>query len=222
MVRTDPTRPAPPTQLRRAIEGERQVWLGLLRGLTRRPDIPNGAEGFTHHRALAPVRWTGAALLVLEVGVVHLLVPAGPVRTVLLITGLYGLAWLAGYLLGAGPVRPHLVTGDRVVLRCGLTTDIVVPLDTVAQVRAHRSARTGLATVQLEGDVLSLVDNGGTSMELVLTRPLTVPGPRGRAVRVTAMRAWVDEPGAMVAAITSRGAPSGRATEPDATPRPAG
>ncbi len=43
-------------------------------------------RGFTHHRALAPVRWTGAALLVLEVGVVHLLVPAGPVRTVLLIT----------------------------------------------------------------------------------------------------------------------------------------
>ena len=101
MVRTDPNRPAPPTQLRRAIEGERQVWLGLLRGLTRRPDIPNGAEGFTHHRALAPVRWTGAALLVLEVGVVHLLVPAGPVRTVLLITGLYGLmsGWIAARTL---------------------------------------------------------------------------------------------------------------------------
>jgi len=175
---------------------------------------------------LAPVRWTGAALLVLEVGVVHLLVPAGPVRTLLLIAGLYGLAWLAGYLLGAGPVRPHLVTDDRVVLRFGLTTDIVVPLDAIAQVCAHRSARPGLGTVQLEGEgegvVLNLVDNGGTSMELVLTRPLTVAGPRGRAVRVTAVRAWVDEPGAMVAAITSRGAPSGRATEPDATPRPAG
>ncbi len=193
-----------PAAVLTAVRWEWRVWTGLVRGLLRRPDIPPGASAFTHHRALAPVRWTLAGMLVVEVAVVHLLVPAGVARTVLLVLGLYGLVWLIGYLLGSGPVRPHLFDGDRVVLRSGLTTDVTVPIEAVRQIRAVRHNRAGTATVQVHDGVLSLVDNGGTSVEIELCTPLTVTLPRRWVVEVNAVRAWVDEPQALVAAIAPR------------------
>lgn len=180
---------------------EGRIWCGLIRGVARRPDIPTGAAGFTHHRALAPVRWIGVLLLIVEVVVVDLIVPSGVLRVALLLVGLYSLIWLTCYLLGSGPVRPHLVTDERVVLRCGLTTEIAVPLDVIDQVRALRHGRTGTATIQVEDQVLSLVDNGGTSLELVLDRTLTANLPRGRTAPVMIVRAWVDDASAMAGAI---------------------
>ena len=189
-----------PTPVRTALHWEWRVWTGLIRGLFRRPDIPPGATAFTHHRALAPVRWTLVGLLVVEVVVVHLLVPAGALRLVLLLVGLYGLIWLTGFLLGSGPVRPHLVDGRRVVLRRGLTIDVVVPLDAIARVSAVRHNRTGAATVQVDDRTLSLVDNGGTCIEITLGAPLLVTLPR-RTVEIDTVRAWVDEPRVMAMEI---------------------
>lgn len=189
-----------PAPVRTAVRWEWRVWTGLVRGLSRRPDIPTGALAFTHHRALAPVRWTFIGLLVMETTVVHLLVPPGPVRLALLLLGLYGLIWLVGYLLGAGPVRPHLAEPHRVVLRHGLTTDIVVPVDAIARVDAVRHDRTGTATVQVDGRTLSLVDNGGTGIEMVLHAPLLI-AIRRRTVEIDTVRAWVDEPRAMADAV---------------------
>lgn len=186
-----------PPPVAAAVRWEVRVWTGLVRGVFRRPDIPPGATAFTHHRAMRAVRWTFVGVLVVEVGVVHLLVPAGPLRLILLALGLYGLVWVAGYVLGAGPVRPHLVTADRVVVRCGLTTDIVVPLAALADARPARRSRERTASRQLDGRTLHLVDNGGTSLDLDLRSPITVPLPRGRTGEVDALRAWVDDPQAM-------------------------
>lgn len=189
--------------IRKLLRVEWRVWAGLVRGLARRPDIPTGATAFTHHRAMAALRWVLVGLLVVEIAVVHLLVPPGALRLVLLVLGLYGLAWLAGYVLGSGPVRPHLVDGRRVVFRSGLTTDVVVPLTAIAQVRAIRQMRTGTASIQLDGSALNLVDNGGTSLEVVLRVPIAVALPRRGGTEVDAVRAWVDEPRAMAEAIES-------------------
>lgn len=190
-----------PAPVRTAMRWECRVWTGMIRGLSRQPDIPTGATAFTHHRALAPARWTLVGLLVVETAVVHLLVPSSPVRLTLLLLGLYGLIWLVGYLLGSGFARPHLLEPHRVVLRRGLTTDIVIPLDAVAQVGARRHHRAGTATIQVDGRTLSLVDNGGTGIEIVFSTPLLVTIPRRRPVEIDTIRAWVDEPVAMTAAI---------------------
>lgn len=191
-----------PAPVRTAMGWEWQVWRGLVRGALRRPDIPTGATAFTHHRALSPVRWTLIGLLVVEIGVVHLLVPAGGLRVALLLIGLYGLVWIAGYLLGSGPVRPHLVDGNRVVLRTGLTGNLVVPMDAIAQARAVHQGRLGMASVQVDGAVLHLVDNGGTSLELVLRAPIALPQRDGDEVGT--IRVWVDDPRAMAAEIERR------------------
>lgn len=180
-----------------AVRWEAGIWAGLVRGLCRRPDVPPGAAAFTHHRAMRAVRGTLIGVLVVEVGVVHLLVPPGPLRWVLLGLGLYSLVWVIGYVLGAGPVRPHVVTADRVVLRCGLTAEVVVPVAALAAVRPVRRSRDGTATRQLDGRTLHLVDNGGTCVDLDLRRPVTVPLPRGRSAQVDAIRVWVDAPHAM-------------------------
>lgn len=176
------------------------IWRGLAGGLLRRPDIPTGAMGFTHHRELAPVRWTLIGLLVVETTVVHLLVPPGVARVTLLALGGYGFVWLAGYLLASGPFRPHLVDEHRIVLRRGLATDIPIPLESVDRVRTIRHHRAGTATAQVDGRTLNLVDNGGTSVEIVLDAPITVT-LRRRNVEVDTIRAWVDDPDGMVAAI---------------------
>jgi hypothetical protein len=190
-----------PDAVRTAVKCEFRVWTGLIRGLLRRPDIPIGAAAFSHHRALAPVRWTLVGLLVVEASVVHLLVPAGAVRVTLLLLGLYSLIWLVGYVLGSGPARPHLVDRHGVVLRCGLTTDIVLPIDTIARAVAVRHHRTGTATVQVDDRILNLVDNGGTAIEITLDPPLHIPLPRRDPVEIDTIRAWVDDPRAMVTAV---------------------
>lgn len=178
------------------------IWRGLIRWLLRRPDIPTGATAFTHHRAMSPVRWSLIGVLVVETAVVHLLVPPGVARIALLMLGLYGLIWLAGYLLASGPVRPHLVDGNRIVLRRGLAVDIVIPLESVDRVRAGRHHRDGTTTIQVDGRTLSLVDNGGTSLEIVLRDRLIVT-LRRRVIEVDTVRAWVDDPRALVDAIAA-------------------
>ena len=145
-----------------AVRLEWGIWCGLVKGVLRRPDIPVGATAVTHHRALAPVRWIGVTVLVVEIAVVHTVVPSGVIRWVLLIVGLYSLIWILGYLLGSGTVRAHLVSAQGLVLRCGLNTDITVPVDVIEHARLARHARADTATIQVDGDVLSLVDNGGT------------------------------------------------------------
>lgn len=191
-----------------AVRLEWGMWRGLVRGLLRRPDIPLGASAFTHHRALAPVRWTIIAVLVIEVAVVHILVPSGIVQWVLLILGLYSLIWVLGYLLGSGIVRPHVVSARGLVLRCGLTIDITVPVDLIAHARVVRRLRAGTATIQVDDNVLSLVDNGGTTVDIDLTAPMLVPFPRGRSTHITGIRVWVDEPAAMADCIRRLSAPT--------------
>ena len=191
-----------------AVRLEWGIWCGLVKGVLRRPDIPVGATAFTHHRALAPVRWIGVTVLVVEIAVVHTVVPSGVIRWVLLIVGLYSLIWILGYLLGSGTVRPHLVSAQGLVLRCGLNTDITVPVDVIEHARLARHARADTATIQVDGDVLSLVDNGGTNLDIRLTVPLHVPLPRGRSAHVTEMRVWVDDPTAMLDCLRRSQAPA--------------
>ena len=190
-----------PGPVQSAFRLELGIWRGLVRGVLRRPDIPNGATGFTHHRALAPVRWIVVTVLIIEVGVVHTVVPTGVVRWTLLILGLYSLIWVMGYLLGSGIVRPHLVSARGLILRCGLTTDITVPVDLITHARLARHGLAGTATIQVTGNVLNLVDNGGTNLDIKLTAPLHVTLPRGRSAHVTQIRVWVDNPTAMIECI---------------------
>jgi hypothetical protein len=180
---------------------EGRIWRGLVRGVLRRPDVPERSVPFTHHRTLAPVRWIGMGVLALEVGVVHLLVPSGPVRLVLLALGVYSLIWVLGYLLGSGPVRPHLVSRTAVVIRNGLSTEVSVPADLIESVHVDRQSRPRMASLQCQDDVLHVVDNGGTALHLALTKPLCVVLPRGRTAQVTDIRIWVDEPREMADAI---------------------
>lgn len=186
-----------PSPVLAAVRLECRIWRGFVRGVLRRPDVPEPAVPFTHHRTLAPVRWIVVAVLVLEVGVVHLLVPSGTIRLILLALGVYSVVWVLGYLLGSGPVRPHLVSNSAVVVRNGLTTEVTVPADVIKSVRVHRQSRAGMVSIQCEDDVLHVVDNGGTSLHLALSAPLQVTLTRGRAARVTDIRIWVDEPGEM-------------------------
>lgn len=205
-----------PPPVTTALRWEARVWIGLVRGLGRRPDIPPGAAAFTHHRAMRAVRWTFVGVLVVEIAAVHLLIPAGALRMTLLLAGLYSLVWVVGYVLGAGPVRPHLVTDDRVVVRCGLTTRIEVPLAAVADARAVRRFRDRTGTRQLAVRTLHLVDNGGTSMDLDLRSAFTVPLPRGRSGEVDALRVWVDDPQAMARQVRAAAGigPDGSADRP--------
>ena len=91
---------------------------------------------------------------------------------------------------------------QSVLLRSGLTIDVVMPLNIIDRVRAVRHGRAGTATLQVDGRTLRLVDNGGgTSLEIVLGVPLTVTLPRRPIVEIDTVCAWVDDPAVMAGAI---------------------
>ena len=96
-------------------------WLVVRR--TR--DVPAGAVPFSYGREQLPLFATIASVSVIEIVPIHLLVPWPWLRVVLLVLSVYGALWIVAFYQGFRR-RPHYVTDDRMVLRCGTTATVEV------------------------------------------------------------------------------------------------
>lgn len=195
----------------RLFAAEARTLASLGRWIARRPDIPAGAVpiGYSRGTLGLPLAMVVAALI--ELVAIHLLVPWPTLRLVLDLLGMYALIVVLGWLAGR-IVRPHLLFRDELVLRSGPHICARVPLDAIAEVRRDRRLSPTAAAIDTDGErgILALPGPDGTSLTLVLNRPVeaSVPGmpwaePRVRAVGE--VRLHVDDPDA-----------AARATAPDA------
>lgn len=122
-------------RLWRFIASEFGLISSLVRLIARRPKVSAGSTVFTYHRQSSPVVWMMVAFLVIELVVLHLVIPWDAVRLVALILGIYGLLWVVGYVAGFA-MHPHLLTEQDLIIRRGPTLAIVLPLDTIERVEA--------------------------------------------------------------------------------------
>lgn len=175
-----------------AVRYEAGVWRSLYHWIARHPTSPAGEQPFGYTAAVAPVMWGFTAVSAIEIPVLHLLIPWGPVRGVGLVFGLWGLLWMTGITV-ALKIHPHTLGPQGIRVRNSFATSVFIPWSNVERVRfKHRNYEKG-RTIQPDGDMLSLVVMSQTNVDIVLREPMTVRKVLGHTPPFTELRIFADD-----------------------------
>lgn len=173
----------------------RALWCWVTR---RRVGAGPGVEtiGYTRGTTAVPIAFAVASLV--EIGIVHLLVPWPWLRWTLLVLSLYSLFLMAAWLADR-VVHPHLVTRDTVTIRDGHR--IVARIDRGDLRQCVPRKRFQPTEAGVVDDVLFLPGPDGTEVDIVLDRPIEVLPPalferRRRPAVVRRLALHVDDPSA--------------------------
>jgi hypothetical protein len=189
------------------IRYERRLWEALFRWMFRRPHrVEPGTTTFGYAGAVTMLFGVFIGLSAVEIPILHLL-PWPIARKISLIVGAYGLFWMIG-LYATLRTRPHVVRPSGLGIRNGITMDVPIPWDAVAAVRVRRRSLPPGGQTQVEqiGDdrVLSVGMGSQTSVDVMLSRPLSVDVKKTGGEPVTQIRFHADEPEALVAAAQAQ------------------
>jgi hypothetical protein len=183
------------------------IWRSHFLWVTRRVAGQGpGVEAFAYAKAVTPVIAAFIFVSLVELPVVHLLLPWETVRLVVLVVSVWGLLWMIG-LLASMRVFPHLLDDHGLRLRYGTTADVRIPWDAVASVKARRGSVSSGRHVEItrsdEGAVLDLPLLKMTRVEIALRGPTTLALPDGPE-EVSTVRCYADDPRAFVARARER------------------
>jgi hypothetical protein len=175
--------------------------------------VPVLRRAFSYSRDVVPIIGAFIFVSLIELPVVHLLLPWQAVRLIALVLSVWGLLWMLGFLASM-KVFPHLLDDDGLRVRHGTTVDIHIPWEAVASVASRRGSVPTRKTVSVErsddGAVVNVAVLKQTKVDVVLHRPTTVDLPDG-AEEITGVRLYVDRPRPFVATARER---LGRAKQP--------
>lgn len=183
------------------------IWRSLFLWTARRvPGAGPGVRSFSYAKQVTPILLAFIFVSVLELAVVHLLLPWATVRLIALVISVWGLLWMAGYLASMRVFR-HLLTGSELRVRHGTDTDIRIPLSAVAAVNSARGHVPTNRSVQVERlrdrTVASVAMLKLTNVAVTLRHPLPVAAHDGRH-DADELRFYVDDPRGFVAAARER------------------
>jgi hypothetical protein len=190
--------------VREAIATELALYGQLVRWITRRPDVPDGVTPVPYGRLATPVVWLfilGSAVelvafdLILSRWLTFLRIP-------FLVLGGWGLVWMLG-LMASYRMRPHLLTDTELHVRNMARTRVVVPLDSVTQVRVADVDESSIRSVRVVDDALLVLVSGRTNLQLTLAEGTTISSPVGEIAPAT-VGLWVDEPREVAAMLRRR------------------
>jgi hypothetical protein len=187
-----------------ALRYELRLWEALFRWAFRRPHrVEPGTVTFSYTGAAAMLFGVFIGLSALEIPILHLLLPWPTARAISLMVGAYGLFWMFG-LLATLRTHPHLVRPSGLRIRNSTTVDVAVGWADVNAVRVRRRSLPPGGQTQMDeaGDerVLSLGVGSQTSIDVLLSRPLTVAVKKTGGAPVTQIRFHADDPEGLVAA----------------------
>ena len=187
----------------RVIRYEIGMWRSLFRWILRRPQTTEpGAELHPYAAASAPLIWAFIVLNAIEVPVVHLALPWEQAKNALLVLGVWGLAWMLGYLASV-KIHPHTVGPSGLRVRFGIVIDVTIPWNAIGDVRQLRRDREKGKSVQFDGTTLHVVQVKQTNVQITLREPLTVRHHDVDQV-VTEVNLWADDPKALQKSIRTR------------------
>ena len=180
-------------------------YLSLLRWLSGRGPFGNeSASVFTADRGTLGTPIAFGIAGVVEIVAVHVLVPWPWLQWTLLVASVWGLLSFAA-LLAHHRMHPHTVTRALLTLRTSGQIVADIDLDSVASARIHR--RYGTVSAAIEHGRLMLPNQDGTSVDIDLRRavdaslPALLPRWR-RSGPIMSCSVQVDDPGALIAALT--------------------
>jgi hypothetical protein len=170
------------------------IWRSLFLWVTRRVAGQGpGVATFSYARQLIPLLCAFIFVSVIELPVVHLLIPWDTVRLVALVISVWGLLWMFG-LLASMKVFPHLLDESGLRIRYGTSVDIHIPWTAVAHVTARRRGEG-----DEDGAVATVPVLKQTRVDIALHRPTEVALPDGTR-EITELRLYADDARAFVAA----------------------
>ena len=170
--------------------------LGLwVRG--RKVDVRPGDQPVDYHRSLRTTILALVGLSVLEIMLVHLLIPIAWLRVVLLLLGVYGSVFAMAYLAGLA-VRPHVFTAQGILLRFGSNHALRLSWCQVESLGPRLASRRNPSGLAIADGVASLAVGGSTNLALRLNAPLHLV-MKDAEVLVHEVRFYADDPGAAVA-----------------------
>lgn len=179
---------------------EVRMYVGAVRLLTRRSDVPADAQPFAYAGAVAAPLWAFTGVSAVELVALHLILPWETVRLIADILGIWGVVWCLG-MIGCHYVYPHLFTEDALRVRNTHRHDTVrVPWEAVDRVGVRERSLDNGRAVQVEDGVLHVVVGSRTNLELTLKGPLEVT-VRGVVHEVREVRLFADESREAVAAV---------------------
>lgn len=203
---TAQARAARPTW-RRLVDNETAIWRSLFLWSTRRrPGQGATARAFPYVKQVQPLLLAFLFLSVLELPVVHFLVPWEPVKLVLLVLGVWGLLWMLGYI-AAMRVFPHLIDDDGLHIRHGASLDLLLRWGQIAAVRADRDRVPTNKPIQFDGDndkrAAKVAILKQTRIAVDLAEPTRLDHPDGTEY-VAAVKFYVDDARGFVVAAKER------------------
>lgn len=178
-------------------------WLRtLFLVLARKQHIPRGAApfGYTKGTMAFPVAIVVASLV--ELGVVHVLVPWAWLQILLLVLTIWGIVFVLGPFASRA-AHPHLVTGEALELRWGHRSVLSTPLTNVRSVEPlvdHAPTQPAA-----DGTRLILTQFQSTNVRIVFEQPVASDPPVPQRHLPAGFRAaeaalYVEDPAAFVAA----------------------
>jgi hypothetical protein len=193
--------------LQRAATLEHSFYASIWRAIRRRPDLPEGAQGFGFHRSVLTVLIVFIGLSALELVILDLVLRRWlAIRIAVDALDAWALLWQLG-LLCAFLMHPHTVGPDGIHVRDGLGTDVRVDWSRVGVV-SRRVKRVEQKTPRVveSGGIREFAQRqqGETNLRIDLTEPVRIalPGrpPAGGEHEVERIRLWADDPQAFLEA----------------------
>ncbi|MCL8492978.1 hypothetical protein M5J06_02315 [Corynebacterium sp. B5-R-101] len=142
----------------------RDLWL-WIRGETL---LPAGAQALPHPPGRLQILGFVTAVLVVEMVVVHLILPTGVVRVVALLLSLWAIIFVWG-LIAAERIRPSYISDDVTVLRRGRTVFAEIPTAIVQNKSVDRSFAS---EIEIRDGELTVGGPAGTDTLLQLSAPV--------------------------------------------------
>ncbi|HRN28829.1 MAG TPA: hypothetical protein PK781_09440 [Terrimesophilobacter sp.] len=185
---------------------EIRSFASLLRWITRRHRVPPKAQAFGYTRGSMGIPVVLVVLSVIELVVVHFLVPWLWLQLVLLVLTVWGVLFILG-LLAARIVNPHYLADSTLVLRWGHHEVLRTPVSNVSSVTRH--ANHVHTQPHVEGQRLTLTSFQSTNVRILLTQPAPAAPPVSKKqlppdFHASELQLRVDSPDDLLAALSAR------------------
>ena len=189
----------PPTPVRKAIVAEVGLLTAVARVVTRRPPrVPAHGTAITSTRGTLATPIAFAVATVIEIVVLHLIIPWLSLAAAVTLLSVYTLILLFG-VIAVRWQHPHYATGTALVLRNGTYTVAAVHFEDIQGVTVIHD---GMATYPMvDGSLARLANANGCSVSVKLTsaQRIKLTGRRRAAEHtVTEIRLAADDPKSVV------------------------